>query len=224
MTLTGVAVGEEVEPRRRLLVPLLAACLGVLVAVVGVGVVRSPAASTQPAPSPSLPPALAAPAPVLATASPSVPIGIIDAGTELAPTPTPAAPAVIDVADVVPGRPLDSEGLRGPKAPGSKLRPPLRPSSSPSPSASASPVAVSESRPDADAETASEQGYLTLDTVPWTTVYLGKRKLGETPLVRVPVPAGSLELSLINVDDGVKESYLARVKPGEVFRTRLDLR
>jgi serine/threonine-protein kinase len=70
----------------------------------------------------------------------------------------------------------------------------------------------------------AEQGFLTLDTVPWTTVYLGKRKLGETPLIKVPVPSGALELSLINSEEGVKESYLAKVKPGEVFRTRLDLR
>jgi serine/threonine-protein kinase len=69
-----------------------------------------------------------------------------------------------------------------------------------------------------------EGGFLTLDTVPWTTVYLGKKKLGETPLVKVPVPAGDLELVLVNPDEGVKEGYVARVKPGEVFRTRLDLR
>ena len=223
MTLTGVAVGEEVEPRRRLLVPLLAACLGVLVAVVGVGVVRSPVASTRPALSSSSPPALAPPVPILATPSPSGPIGITDAGTEALPIRTPAAPAVLDVAAVVSGAPLESEGLRVPKAPVMTQRVPPR-----SPSSSRPTVVVSESLPETVSETisetATEQGYLTLDTVPWTTVYLGKRKLGETPLVKVPVPAGSLELSLINVDDGVKESYLARVKPGEVFRTRLDLR
>jgi len=38
------------------------------------------------------------------------------------------------------------------------------------------------------------------------------------------VPAGALELTLVNPDEGVREGYLARVKPGEVFRTRLDLR
>ena len=224
VTLTGVVVGSGVEPRRRMVVPLLAACLGVLVAVVGVGVVgvvRSQAGSTRPALSASSPPALPQPVPVLATPPPAEPIDIADAGIGPLPTPTPAAPAVIDVADVVPGAPVESVGLRVPKVPvmTHRVSPPPRP-----PSPSPSPVFVSESRPDVDAETAAEQGYLTLDTVPWTTVYLGKRKLGETPLVKVPVPAGSLELSLINVDDGVKESYLARVKPGEVFRTRLDLR
>ena len=73
-------------------------------------------------------------------------------------------------------------------------------------------------------EVVAETGYLTLDTVPWTTVYLGKKKLGETPLVKVSVPAGNVELTLINSAEGVKEAYVARVKPGAIFRTRLDLR
>jgi serine/threonine-protein kinase len=73
-------------------------------------------------------------------------------------------------------------------------------------------------------ETVEVQGFLTLDTVPWTTVFLGKRKLGETPLVKVPVPAGTLELTLVNAEAGVREGYVARVKAGEVTRTRLDLR
>ena len=60
--------------------------------------------------------------------------------------------------------------------------------------------------------------------MPWTTVYLGKKKLGETPLVRVPVPAGNLELSLVNPDANIKEAYFAKVKPGETFAKRLDLR
>ena len=73
------------------------------------------------------------------------------------------------------------------------------------------------------ADVVEEQGFLTLDTVPWTTVYLGKKKLGETPLVKVPVPAGSLELTLVNSEAGVREAYIARIKPGEIFKTRLDL-
>ena len=69
-----------------------------------------------------------------------------------------------------------------------------------------------------------EPGFLTLDTLPWTTVYLGRKKLGETPLVKVQVPSGALEFTLVNADAGIKEAYVARIKPGEVFRTRLDLR
>jgi hypothetical protein len=66
-------------------------------------------------------------------------------------------------------------------------------------------------------------GTLTLDTVPWTVVYLGKRKLGETPLNKVPVPAGALELLLVNPEANVRETYIANVKPGAEYRARLDL-
>jgi serine/threonine protein kinase len=85
------------------------------------------------------------------------------------------------------------------------------------------PVAVDEGD-DASSSAAEGTGFLTLDTVPWTTVYLGSRKLGETPLVKVPVPAGEVELQLVNPEQKIDERYVARVKPGAVFRTRLDLR
>jgi serine/threonine protein kinase len=78
-------------------------------------------------------------------------------------------------------------------------------------------------QPPPPVEVVEEQGFLTLDTVPWTTVYLGKKKLGETPLVKVPVPAGALELTLVNSEAGVREAYIARIKPGETFKTRLEL-
>jgi len=81
-----------------------------------------------------------------------------------------------------------------------------------------------EVKPPPVVDVVEEQGFLTLDTLPWTTVYLGKKKLGETPLVKVPVPAGNIELTLVNAEANVKEAYVARVKPGEVFKTRLDLR
>jgi eukaryotic-like serine/threonine-protein kinase len=72
-------------------------------------------------------------------------------------------------------------------------------------------------------EEAAEGGTLSLDTVPWTVVYLGKKRLGETPLVSLPVPAGTLELLLVNPEAGVKESYVATVKAGQEYRARLDL-
>ncbi|MDP1918651.1 MAG: serine/threonine-protein kinase [Myxococcales bacterium] len=42
------------------------------------------------------------------------------------------------------------------------------------------------------------RGTLTLDSDPWTKVYLGKRALGETPLVSLPLPAGKHRLRLVN--------------------------
>jgi serine/threonine-protein kinase len=98
-------------------------------------------------------------------------------------------------------------------------RPPRRP-----PPRRPPPAPPAEARPEPKPAEVEEQGFLTLDTVPWTTVFLGKRKLGETPLVRLPVPAGVLELTLVNAEAGIREGYVARVKAGEVTRTRLDLR
>ncbi|MCC7108838.1 MAG: protein kinase [Deltaproteobacteria bacterium] len=72
-------------------------------------------------------------------------------------------------------------------------------------------------------EAAAGAGTLSLDTVPWTTVFLGAKKLGETPLVNVSVPAGNLELTLVNSEAGIKESYIARVKAGQATKVRLDL-
>lgn len=64
---------------------------------------------------------------------------------------------------------------------------------------------------------------LTLDTVPWASVYLGSRKLGETPLVKVAVPVGELELLLVNEQAGIRQPYFLRVKDGENYRKKLKL-
>jgi serine/threonine protein kinase len=214
VTMTG-AGHDDAPPRRTIWVPLLAACIGVLVAVVGVGVVRSlgssSSSSSAPAPMPSPPPVAVAPPP------PPSPAPIAVEPAVVPPVEVPPVVAVVEPTIVEPVEPEDPEPVSSPRK-GPK-KPPRRP---PPP-----PPTLTEPRPDPPPTTTdavAEQGFLTLDTVPWTTVYLGKRKLGETPLVKVPVPSGALELSLVNSEEGVKESYLAKVKPGEVFRTRLDLR
>lgn len=69
----------------------------------------------------------------------------------------------------------------------------------------------------------AESGTLTLETVPWTAVYLGKKKLGETPIVKVPVPAGELELLLVNEGAGIRQPYFLEVEPGKAYRRKLKL-
>ena len=66
-------------------------------------------------------------------------------------------------------------------------------------------------------------GLLTLDTVPWASVYLGSVKLGETPLVKIAVPVGDLELLLVNEGAGIRQPYFLRVKEGENYRKKLKL-
>lgn len=66
-------------------------------------------------------------------------------------------------------------------------------------------------------------GWLTLDTVPWASVYLGTVKLGETPLVKVAVPVGNIELLLVNEAAGIRQPYFLRVEEGEKYRKKLKL-
>ncbi len=47
---------------------------------------------------------------------------------------------------------------------------------------------------------AQQTGRLSINTRPWSKVYLGKRLLGTTPLADVPVPRGTLNLRLVDRD------------------------
>jgi serine/threonine-protein kinase len=64
-------------------------------------------------------------------------------------------------------------------------------------------------------------GLLRLDTVPWTAVYLNGKKLGDTPLVDVKVPAGSLELTLVNEDEKIRTVIDLDVVAGQTTTKRL---
>lgn len=70
---------------------------------------------------------------------------------------------------------------------------------------------------------AGATGTLTLETVPWTAVYLGEKKLGETPLMSVPVPAGDLEFTLVNEKAGIRERFFLEVESGKAYRRKLKL-
>ncbi|MFO0599756.1 MAG: serine/threonine-protein kinase [Myxococcaceae bacterium] len=63
-------------------------------------------------------------------------------------------------------------------------------------------------------------GKLTLKTTPWTTVYLGKRKLGDTPLVDMAFPAGSHVLRLVT-EAGVENTVQVDVAPNETTVKKL---
>jgi serine/threonine-protein kinase len=67
----------------------------------------------------------------------------------------------------------------------------------------------------------AEQGYLTLDTYPWTRVSLNGRVLGNTPLVHVALPAGTHVLTLENAQDNVKQTTTVVIKPNETVSKRL---
>jgi len=65
---------------------------------------------------------------------------------------------------------------------------------------------------------------LTLDTRPYTEVYMGSKHLGTTPIVNVPVPAGRLRLRLKNAKEGIDQPYEVTIPKGEDVRKRLGLK
>ncbi|MBI5509603.1 MAG: serine/threonine protein kinase [Deltaproteobacteria bacterium] len=108
--------------------------------------------------------------------------------------PTFAAPTPAEpVADKHPAAPAASVAVRSPP------RAPPRPSGRGHPST----------------------GFLTIDTKPWTDVFLRGRKLGTTPMENVVVPAGELELELKNPPLGLAKKTKVTVRPGQVARLNL---
>lgn len=66
-------------------------------------------------------------------------------------------------------------------------------------------------------------GELTIDTTPWTNVYLGDKKLGMTPLVGVKLPAGKHRLRLSNPNAGTDETIGVTIRAGRTTRIRRTL-
>jgi eukaryotic-like serine/threonine-protein kinase len=66
-------------------------------------------------------------------------------------------------------------------------------------------------------------GRLTIDTRPWTEVYLGKRRLGLTPVVGVKLPSGKHELTLKNGELGLTRRITVTIRPGKTTRIQRTL-
>jgi serine/threonine-protein kinase len=106
-----------------------------------------------------------------------------------------------------------------------KVEPPPQPKSEPKPPVPVEPVAVAVAPIDAGAPAAhpvaAARGKLSLDTSPWTRVYLGKSLLGDTPLIEVSVPAGKQTLRLVNESENVSSSVEVVIKPGQTTVKKL---
>jgi hypothetical protein len=59
-------------------------------------------------------------------------------------------------------------------------------------------------------------GTLRLDTEPWSEVYLGKRKLGITPLLGMKLRPGRYKLTLVNETRGIRKTIQATIRAGKV--------
>ena len=79
-------------------------------------------------------------------------------------------------------------------------------------------------QPPPSAAPAADDGFLTLDTYPWTRVSEGGKTIGNTPLVRVPLSAGPHTLTLENPEQGIKQPFTITIKSGETISKRLGLK
>jgi hypothetical protein len=70
---------------------------------------------------------------------------------------------------------------------------------------------------------AAEVGYLTLDAQPWASVYLGNKLIGETPISRFPVEAGTVDLKFSNPELDKVVHRRVRVDPGKDTLVRVSL-
>lgn len=117
---------------------------------------------------------------------------------------------------MVPERPLQPE-------PPTSILTPLPPSAGTETQDAGSGQAVpgSTQRRSPDRGRGEAQGRLTLKTEPWTTVYLGKRRLGDTPLLGVSLPAGRHTLLLVNQEKGVRSSVEVVIRTGQTTVKKL---
>jgi len=68
-----------------------------------------------------------------------------------------------------------------------------------------------------------EPGFLSLDTKPWTVVYVDGQYVGSTPLFRHRLPPGEHTLTLVNEGKDVRSEEVIEVEEGRVRKLKLVL-
>jgi serine/threonine protein kinase len=129
----------------------------------------------------------------------------------------PPAPQVVTVVEL----PVPKADPRAPEPappPEVKVPDPVPPLVAPTVAA----VAVADPKPKAK-PAAKARGLLTLDTSPYTEVFLNGKRLGDTPLVNFPMPAGIQVLQLVNEDKKIRRSIEVVIEPGKTIVKKLKL-
>jgi hypothetical protein len=67
------------------------------------------------------------------------------------------------------------------------------------------------------------RGYLTVNSLPWTRVFLDGQFVGNTPLVRMEVRVGSMQVQLRGADGKLRHSFVAVVEKGATRSYAFDL-
>ncbi len=75
----------------------------------------------------------------------------------------------------------------------------------------------------ADGGKARAPGSLTIQTNPWSHVWVDGRRIGSTPIHRHPLPAGAHRIELHNPVVGQKRNLEVIIQPGKETHLKLDL-
>jgi hypothetical protein len=66
-------------------------------------------------------------------------------------------------------------------------------------------------------------GWLSVKTSPWTTVFLGNESLGSTPIFKVRLQPGKHQLRLVNAGEGIDVKRDVVIEPGKTLKLDVDL-
>ncbi len=69
-----------------------------------------------------------------------------------------------------------------------------------------------------------QTGRLSIVTTPWSNVYLDGRRIGQTPLIGVELPAGRHVLDLRNPEEDIQTRYPVTIGANAHERVRISLR
>jgi len=86
------------------------------------------------------------------------------------------------------------------------------------PATDAAPAVDAAAAPDAAPAPAAapvRRGTVSIDSTPYATIYLGRRELGVTPLIEVPLPAGRHRLRAV-LEDGRQQRFTVDVRAGRL--------
>lgn len=120
------------------------------------------------------------------------------------------------VAIVVPTEPVKKDPPPPPKDPVVVADPPKDPAPPPK---DPDPPPTKDPKP----RPVAAKGKLTLDTTPYTEVFLKGKKLGDTPLVEVSLPPGIHVLTLVNDSKGIKRAIEVEISSGKTTTKKLKL-
>lgn len=199
--------GRAAAMRRKPLGLVLQVVLwGFLLSMVALGAPEQPLGQTR------IEPSLAAPLAAAAVLAPAqAPVGLSHSEPELEPEPEPT-------------RPLPAKPLRTAQPNPSPSKPARQSPAAAEPSArraeaiaatSRMPLPAAEPPLPASPAPPSSPGFLSLDSAPWSEVFLGESALGTTPLLRVPLPPGRHQLTLRNSELGASTTYVVEIKSGQ---------